>query len=458
CHLFADIEEKDGHVFAEMGKRKRALLGLDWTIRPPRNASRAEQKAAALAEEIIGDLPNFEDLLLDLADAIGYAYSNLEMTWVREGKELRPERIDHRPPGWFTVAADDRDELRLRDGSAEGAPLRPFTWISHIHKATSGYLPRAGLHRVLAWPFLFKNYSVRDLAEFLEIYGLPMRLGTYPAGASDDEKATLLRAVSSIGHFAAGIIPEGMQIEFKDAVNGGADAFQAMIEWCERTQSKAILGGTLTSQADGASSTNALGNVHNEVRHDLLVSDAAQIAGTLTRDLVYPLVLFNSGGIDSLRRCPRFVFDTQQPEDLKLYAEALPALVQAGARIPVDFVNDKLRIPKPSDGQAVLGEPTATALGGHAHCPSCAALAAEPEPLDSLGDRLQTEADATLGAMLDRIRELVESSDSLESLRDRLLDVYGHLDIDDLSRVMAQGMATADLLGRFQVQQEQDDG
>ena len=49
--------------------------------------------------------------------------------------------------------------------------------------------------------------------------------------------------------------------------------------------SKAILGGTLITQADGKTSTNALGEVHNEVRHDILTSDAAQIAATITRQI-----------------------------------------------------------------------------------------------------------------------------------------------------------------------------
>ena len=40
--LFADMEERDAHLAAEMGKRKLALLGLDWRIEPPRNASAAE--------------------------------------------------------------------------------------------------------------------------------------------------------------------------------------------------------------------------------------------------------------------------------------------------------------------------------------------------------------------------------------------------------------------------------
>ena len=37
--LFEDMEEKDGHLFAEMGKRRRAVLGLPWDIVPPENAS-----------------------------------------------------------------------------------------------------------------------------------------------------------------------------------------------------------------------------------------------------------------------------------------------------------------------------------------------------------------------------------------------------------------------------------
>ncbi|EFB9636923.1 DUF935 family protein, partial [Escherichia coli] len=39
--LFADMEERDGHLFAEMEKRKKALLTLDWSMEPPRNASKA---------------------------------------------------------------------------------------------------------------------------------------------------------------------------------------------------------------------------------------------------------------------------------------------------------------------------------------------------------------------------------------------------------------------------------
>lgn len=351
--LFTDMEEKDGHIYAEMSKRKRALLTLDWRVEPARHASAAEKALAEEVNEWLLDLEGFEDLCLDALDGIGHGFAAQEIEWGQIGRLWYPQAFHLRPQRWFQTLPHDGNALRLRNGSAEGEPLLPFGWITHTHKAKSGYLTRGGLHRVLAWPYLFKNYSIRDLAEFLEIYGLPMRIGKYTTGASDKEKATLLRAVSEIGHNAAGIIPQGMAIEFEAAAAGTHDPFEAMISWCERTQSKAILGGTLTSQADGKSSTNALGNVHNEVRHDLLVSDARQLAGTLTRDLIWPWIAINKAGIDP-RRCPRFEFDTREAEDLKLYAEALPELVGMGMAIPVEWAHDKLNIPQAQHDEPVL--------------------------------------------------------------------------------------------------------
>jgi len=456
CNLFSDIEEKDGHVFAEMGKRKRAVSGLEWMITAPRNATTAEQKATELAQEIIGDMTDLSDVILDMADAIGYAYSNLEMTWERWGNEWLPQKIDHRPPSWFTVLQTDRDQLRLRDNSLNGEELQPFTWISHVHKATSGFLPRAGLHRVLAWPFLFKNYSIRDLAEFNEIYGLPLRLGTYPSGSSDDEKSTLLRAVTNIGHNAAGIIPEGMMIEFEEAAKGGSDPYMAMINWCEKTQSKAILGGTLTSQADGASSTNALGNVHNEVRHDLKEADAKQIARTLTRDLVYPILALNSGAITSLRRCPRFEFITQQAEDIKLYSEAIPGLVSVGMRIPVKHMHERLQIPEADDDEEVLKMvPTQIKQGSEAPksepLMGMVALKGEADKevnvIDELIPQLEDETQKPMTSMIDHIKALVDESESYEELQDKLLENYGDTDIEELTKIMAHGFSTAELMG-----------
>ncbi|KZE34171.1 DUF935 domain-containing protein [Crenobacter luteus] len=498
--LFADMEEKDAHIFAEMSKRKRAILTLDWRIAPPRNASAAEKKQAEQLQEWLTDLPDWDDVLLDCLDGIGHGFSALEIAWQRLGSDWLPQSLTQRPQRWFQTLPHDGNALRLRDGSVEGAEPWTFGWVIHKHKAKSGYLTRAGLHRVLAWPYLFKNYSVRDLAEFLEIYGLPLRVGKYPAGATNQEKATLLRAVAEIGHNAAGIIPDGMLIEFQNAAQGSEEPFEAMIGWCERSQSKAILGGTLTSQADGKSSTNALGNVHNEVRHDLLVSDARQLAGTLTRDLLYPLVTLNFGQVDPRRR-PRLVFDTREPEDLKLYAEALPELVGLGLKVPVKWVREKLAIPEAQADDEVLVAPrpemdlAERIKDSHAMPPELRpvtkqaqkpteALPAEPQPkakeepktalaaltreyravlvngdgqvvtpaqhaIDEAEDDPPLALDEAMRKLLQPAIDAFRAGESPDAAADALLAAWPHLDASNLTELLARALFVADVWGRI---------
>lgn len=458
--LFLDIEEKDGHVFAEMSKRKSALLTVDWDIVPPRNASAKEKKSAAYIKELMLDVPDLEDLIKDCLDAIGHGFACLEISWQMLGKEWLPKKIEHRPQSWFQTDRETRTELRLRDGSLDGAALQPFGWITHIHKAKSGYLARSGLHRVLAWPFLFKNYSVRDLAEFLEIYGLPLRIGTYPQGSSEDEKNTLMQAVLSIGHDAAGIVPEGMLIDFKEAAKGASDPYAFMMDWCERTQSKAILGGTLTSQADGKTSTNALGNVHNEVRKDLMISDARQLAGTLTRDLVYPLYALNVGGIEDIRRCPRLVFDMGGAEDLGLYADALPKLVDVGLTVPVSWAREKLRIPQPEGDEPVLVRAQPAMPPDAAPTPATASLTGiaaatvtqDQDEFDIFADELAGDWERLTDPLISPILELAANSTSYEEFQAGLAGLIQSMGTDKLSETLAQAQFAANVYGRVKDQ------
>lgn len=352
--LFEDMEERDLHLLAEMSKRKRTVAKLDWSIKAPKNADANEQKYTEVISELIGIIENFEDIITDSLDAIGKGFSCHEIHWVREGNVWLINDMQWHVPQRFIIDPFNQRELLLAgNGLGDDEPLWENAWLVHTHKAKSGYLVRGGLHRALVWSYVFKNYSVRDLAEFLEIYGLPLRLGTYPAGATDGEKLTLLRAVMEIGHRAAGIIPQGMMIDFKEAAKGSSDPFMDMIKWCEMSQSKAILGGTLTSQADGKSSTNALGKVHEETRLEIRDSDAKQLASSISRDVIGALMRINYPNV-SPRRYPKFVFDLAETEDIGVYSEALPKLVSIGMQIPAPWAHKRLGIPMVSGDEPVL--------------------------------------------------------------------------------------------------------
>ena len=358
--LFEDMEERDLHLLAEMSKRKRTVAKLDWSIKAPKNADANEQKYTEVISELMGIIENFEDIITDSLDAIGKGFSCHELHWVREGNVWLINDMQWHVPQRFIIDPFNQRELLLAgNGLGDDEPLWENAWLVHTHKAKSGYLVRGGLHRALVWSYVFKNYSVRDLAEFLEIYGLPLRLGTYPAGATDGEKLTLLRAVMEIGHRAAGIIPQGMMIDFKEAAKGSSDPFMDMIKWCEMSQSKAILGGTLTSQADGKSSTNALGKVHDDTRIEIRDSDAKQLASSISRDVIGALMRINYPNV-SPRRYPKFVFDLAETEDIGVYSEALPKLVGIGMQIPAPWAHKRLGIPMVSGDEPVLAVPQTT--------------------------------------------------------------------------------------------------
>jgi len=484
AELFQDMREKDTHIGAELSKREMAVKKLDWELRPPRDATASEKKNTKILQDLITDELDIGNLRMDALDAIGHGYSCIELGWGRTGQGLWfPNQVEHRPPTWFTCPPDQRNTLHLRDsGSSYGVPLQPFGWIPHFHKSRAGYIARTGLFRSLAWPYLYTNYSVRDLAEFLEIYGLPIRIGKYPAGASEPEKRDLLRSVLSIGHNAAGIIPETMQLELAQVMaSGNAESYMAMINWCDAAKSKAILGGTLTSST-GANGNRSLGDVHNEVRLDIRDDDATQLDQTLSSYLVYPMAMLN--GLFADNRCPSWVSDTQEPDDLKLYSEALPKLAGIGMRIPARYAHQKLKIPEAEGDEPVLQVSNANPPVPGQPEPDAAALAAlagnlntivsgtktapqevqpgqgdnpaqqadiDPTPVDAQAELLSGAAGTSIKDLVDTIRVKVEQADSLDALRDGLLNGYGDLDSTELNNVMALAFAAADLSGRFDV-------
>lgn len=470
--LFMDIEEQDSSIAANMMTRKRSVLTLDWRIVEPRNATPAEEKLQAEIDELFYQYPNLEDLFVDLMDAVGHGFSALEIQWAQVNGKWIPKGFKPCPQSWFKLDKDDSLLLRT-PANQMGEPLRPFGWVVHRHKSRSTQLARDGLYRTLAWLYMYKHYSVRDFAEFLELYGMPIRIGKYGAGATNAEKRTLLRALAEIGHNAAGIMPESMQIELHNVANAGAasgnNPFLQMVDWCEKSIARLILGQTLTSGADGKSSTNALGNVHNEVRRDLMISDAKQIAQTITQQIILPYLQINVDPNIAPHRVPYFEFDTKEYEDLSVFADAIPKLTGIGVQISESWVRDKLGIPEPQEGELILSTPQGektdekttalSAMLNHGKGCTCgcraAALSAqdgkkdEQDELDGLIDDALANADFNqqLDPMMKQIVGVVMASESYDEAQEKLIALYPDLTSESHQAYLASAVFLADLLG-----------
>lgn len=454
--LFLDMEEKDAQISADLAKRAQASAELEWQIVPPENPTPLEQACTDFCIEVFNAL-EIEDLIIDLGQGIGHGWVNLEIPWHQQDGKWHIEQPIARPHSWFQLNKLTYDELRLRDNTAEGSELWPMGWVQHRHKAKSGYVSRSGLHRVLVWPYMFQNYAIGDLAELLDIYGIPARLGYYPRNASDKEKATLLRAVTSLGHSAAGIIPEGMKIDFLSAADGKSDMFEAMLKWCERAKAKVILGSTLVSGTGEGSNTNALGNIHERGFQSLIRSDVRQYAGSIRKYILQPLAMINFG-ITDVNRSPKFFLDTSEPADLVALSESLPSLSGLGMKIPVWWAHEKTGIPQAKKDEDVL---RSTEAVNPFSVPLKAALKSEPQkvgvsPVDVLTAQLSDKAAPEIARWLSSIEVMLEQAQSLEEFRSMLSAAYPKLSSDQLGVLLGDATAAAAAAGYFDV--EQDNG
>lgn len=453
--LFEEMEEKDPHLFSQLQTRKNAVTGLDFEIIPFGDEPR-DKEIADFIEEQLGGIEGFEDVETDLLDAIGKGFAVGEIMWGYDEGHVVVQSIKTRhQKRFFWDSLDDSFKVRTKE-APEGTLLPGNKFIVHKYKARSGHTSRAGILRVVAWMYLFKNYDLKDWVSFAEVYGLPLRLGKYQPGASEADKVALMQALIQIGADAAGIIPDGTTIDFINTEKtSSSDLYERLARYCDEQISKAILGQTLTSDSGGGS--YAQSKTHNDVRHDLTIADCKALASTLRRDLIRPLCIFNFG---EDKRIPHIRFDCEESEDLTQTAEIIGTLIEkTGLRVPTSYLYKKFSIPEPEADEEIA---TPRFAGGAGILPfKQLSLKAGPDGGHGTQQRIDQIADAALAAskgnfsrIFGPVRGLVDRAGSLEELKRQLEDdalvekLLGEMDAGKLEELLQRAMFLADLEGR----------
>lgn len=367
--LAEEMEERDLHYASVLSTRKRAVGKLSITVEASSDKPEAVKDAELVSSVLTGR--RTRSLVRNLLDGLGKGFAVCEIMWDRSAKQWEPYDYIWRDPRFFQFDRENGRTVNLRDEAnpADGIPLQPYKFIVHTPELKSGVPLRAGLARLAAVAFMCKSYDLKDWMAFVEVFGMPIRVGKYGKGASKEEKQKLMRAVSMIGVDAACIIPESMMIEFVEAsrdANGADKVFMALAGWLNSEVSKGVLGQTMTAD-NGSSKSQA--EVHNEVREDLRDDDAMQLAETLERDLVRPIVDLNHGPRKHISEYPTVRIEEKKPEDLKLLSEALPPFIKLGMRVEESVIRDKFGLPEPAKDATLLGAP-ATPDGDGAEPPT----------------------------------------------------------------------------------------
>lgn len=341
--LFEEMEEKDAHLTAILQTRKMAVLGKDYEVMPFAETPE-DKEIAARVGELVYAIPNLEEAMLDLLDAIGKGFALSEIIWEVTNGVAQVSELRWIPQKKAIFGADFKPLLLTQEANWKGTPPPLWKVIYHRYKARSGYPNRAGVLRVVGWMYLLKNFAMKDWAAFNEVFGMPLRLGRYDPAASPADREALIMAIRSLGSDAAGVISKSTEIEFVEATSrsGGINPYQLMAEFCNREMSKAVLGQTLTTDTAGSTGTYAAAMIHGQVRRDLVEADAQSLAATLRDQLLRPLVGFNFGWDKPV---PWFRFRFEEEQDLKTLSEVFRNLAAMGFPLDTEHVAERFGIP-----------------------------------------------------------------------------------------------------------------
>lgn len=383
-----EIRERDTHLHSCLTQREMRVTGTEWEMRPPAGKGKQAQNIADWCKDRLLEIESttdmgrsFDDALADMMGGLYQGRSVHEAIWTNEGRYWYPKELEFVHARRCAYTSDWR--LHLWDASGTntsmwmppipdtdkagtlgefpGLPVAAFPagkFIAHRPRVRGVYPTREGLGPLVAWYSLFKRFDIRDWLGLAEWVGRGLKIGTYASGrmkenpgtASDQDVQELKAILDSLSSAVSAVVPDTTKIDVvgMPATN---DVHEKLAFFCNSEMSKATLLQTLTTEVGVTGGNRALGEVHNTISEMLAMQDAKQIARTVKRDLIRPMVVRSFGENAPV---PEMVFDMSPDEDKYKLAAMYVALAGAGLEIGQDFVREQLGIAEPTAGEEKL--------------------------------------------------------------------------------------------------------
>lgn len=428
---------RDDQVAGTWGQRQDAVVQAEWYVEPG-GEKRQDQKAADFLREQLQRV-NWDAKTKKMHYGIFYGYAVAECMWAREGGRVVLDDIRVRNRRRFGF--DGAGRLRLRTASdpmGELLPERKF-WVYSAGADHDDDPYGLGLGHYLYWPVYFKRSEIRLWLIFLDKFGQPTGKGTYPANATEEEKRKLLDALNAIHTESGVIVPEGMDIELIEAARSGSADYSSLYDRMDRAITKIILGHTGGSE----STPGKLGgeDMAQEVRADIVKADADVICESFNRQVARWLTEWNFPGA----AVPRVWRTLEEPEDLNKLAERDQKISQLGYKPTLKYIRETY-------GEGWEPAPQQQPRGGGG-----LSFAEEDKTIpEEMASKLESEADAELGAMIEPVRRLVEQSGSLEEIKRGLEEMFEDVPEEQFGEALQKAIAAAKLAGMYEVSEESE--
>lgn len=452
-----DELERDAHCYAELQKRKLAVVARPWQVDSASDAAidkdaadllkRQFDEIGKVAEDESQLITGFDQTTINFLDATLKGYAVGEVMWEIRGAEVWASRVLPRDQRRFVFDEGSRLRLLTRENLMLGEELPPRKFVVHRFGAKDGSPYGKGLGHILFWPVFFKRQDISFWLVFADKFGSPTAIGKYPVGASPDDQKNLLATLKAIAQDAGIIIPDGMVIEFLEAARTGSiDTYEKLARYMDEQISKAVLGGTITSTAQSTGLGSGVADTQNDVRIEIARADADLLSDTLNATLVRWIVDYNLPGAGY----PRMWRDFQEDAgEINTFTTGLQRLVQMGLQVPKRWAYERFVIPQPVDGEEILEQVAGglESFGGAAFAERAADDV--PTPADLIAARAAREGASAVADWIATIETMLAKAGSLEEFRAMLIAAFGELPDDKLATVLAGAMTAAEAAGRF---------
>ena len=280
---------------------------------------------------------------------------------------------------------------------------------------------------------------------FVEKYGMPKAIGKVPPTATEKEQQDFLKMLVGLVRDAVAVIPQTGSVELLEAGAANANPHKAIVDWADQAMSKAWLGETLTTEQTSSGGTQAMATVHNDVRADLALDDAAMIESSINQLIrwIYEINWPNEKEIPWMNIIlPEDLQEARLNRDIKL--------TQLGVKFNAQYITDIYGIdekyfemvePQPQGGMFAEGPEKKGKVRNTSH--------ELRKQVNAFTEHLEDECEKV--DILAPIRELVENAHSLEEVRDKLIGCYAEMPMDKIAEEMEQAFLAADLAGRFSI-------
>ena len=322
--LYNDVISLDGHLSGLLEKRTKAVVNKRIIFID------SQGKKVDAMDGLIGST-EFEQLIETIMGTIYWGTSAVEFIVGSEFKFLPIDRRHIRP---------EKHQIALSQYDAQGIDIDTLPQVWFMGKQNDfGRLLQCSMFA------LYKRSGFGDFAQYVEIFGQPVRVVKYDAYDKKTQEE-LRKAIDESGSSLVMMIPKQADFTMLDGKtsNGTGELQERLINLCNQEMSIAILGNSETTTSS-KSSGYAQAEIHASQQMEITLSDMRYVVNMLNSSFFFHILEGYGYPVSGGR------FQFEQEQDLAKLKARLEIDREVAQRVPVsdDYWYETYGLPKPDN-------------------------------------------------------------------------------------------------------------